>query len=108
MKMRYLSLLITFSFLVSCAPRMYYLGDNYPPTVNVDVYYDDGDVEREYRVIGQLTGNNELGASSLDRIRDTMIEEARKRGADAILFLFADSFENNHSVKASLLKYQDN
>ncbi|MDF1695849.1 MAG: hypothetical protein P1U56_08465 [Saprospiraceae bacterium] len=103
--MKYLSLLVALILVTSCAPRMYYLGDDYPPTSSVDVYYDDGDISKEYRVIGQLTGNNESGLSSLDDIKESMIAEAKKRGADGILFLFADSFDDNHSVKASLLIY---
>lgn len=105
--MKHLSLLLALCIVSSCAPRMYYLGDNYPPTTSVDVYYDDGDIEKEYRVIGQLTGNNETAISNLDDIKEAMIKEAKKRGAEGILFLFADSFENNHSVKASLLVYTD-
>jgi hypothetical protein len=34
-----------------------------------------------------------------------MIAEAKKRGADAVLFLFADSYGNKHNVKADLIHY---
>lgn len=105
--MKNLCLLFVISFVVSCAPRLYYLGDEYPSTSKVDTYFSPEDIEVEFKVIGQLTGRNvELGSQDLNVIKEAMVEEAKKRGANGILFLYADSFDNEHNVKADLLLYE--
>ena len=100
-------LICTALLVVSCAPRIHYLGESLPPKQNVDVYYDSGDISKAYKVIGQLTGENSAGYVSLDDIRDEMIKSARLRGADAILFLAHNSFEKDHVVHSKLLTYQE-
>lgn len=93
--------------LASCSPTLNYLGDNYPPTDNVDVYYDEGDIKREFRVIGQLSGDNVNTVVDLDDVKDGMIEEAKMRGANGIWFLYSDSFDNDHVIKSKLILYTD-
>ncbi len=104
--MRYLFILLLFSVFYSCSPQLHYLGDAYPPTTYVDTYYSEDDISEQYKVIGQLTGTNETNSiNNLDDVKNAMIVEAKKRGANGILFLFADSLGNNHNVKAVLIKY---
>ena len=92
--------------IVSCSPQLNYLGDEYPPTTHVDTYYDEGDIKQDFKVIGQLSGSNETNTlNSLDDIKKSMINEAKKRGADGIWFLFHDSAVENHLVQAKLIKY---
>lgn len=98
----YLSIII---LLGSCSPTLNYLGDNYPPTDNVDVYYDEGDIKREFKVIGQLTGDNVNTAVNLNDVKNGMIEEAKMRGANGIWFLYSDSFDNDHIIKSKLIRY---
>lgn len=94
--------------LAACSPRIHYLGDTYSPTTKVDVFYDEGDIKKDYKVIGQLSGENSLNTTiELDTVREKMIEKAREKGADAILFLFHDSYGENHNVQAKLLRYHN-
>ncbi len=105
--MKYLAILSITFLAAACSPRTHYLGDIYPPTDHVDVYYDENDIDRDFKVIGQLSGDNDgMEYIKLDKIKENMILEAQERGADAIWFLFSDSFDNTHVVKAKLVKYR--
>lgn len=100
--------LIAIAF-VACSPNINYLGDVYPPNLEeIDVFYDEGDINREYKIIGQLQGDNtDNPLISLDEIKSKMIESAKSRGAHGILFLISDSYQNDHIVKAKLLRYRE-
>ncbi|HEX2605839.1 MAG TPA: hypothetical protein VHK91_00605 [Flavisolibacter sp.] len=102
-------LLTTLSFtllLLSCSPVIYYLGDNYDPTSNVEVFYDAAQVKKEYRVMGHMTKEISLRSES---DKKAMVKEAQKRGADGIIFsdlsMSADKKSEQVSVKAELIKY---
>ena len=102
--------LLAFTVLfVACSPNINYLGDTYAPTLGqIDVYYDQGDIERPYKVIGQMQGDNsDNQLISLDEIRAKMIEEAKRRGAEGILFLMSDTFNNAHIIRAKLIRYKN-
>ena len=105
--MRHLLLFILALSFSSCVPQLHFLGDSYPPTKHVDTYYAPEDITEDFKVIGQLTGTNEGYGSlkSLDSVKNSMIEEAKKRGAHGILFLFSDSRGYEHMVKADLIRY---
>ena len=52
--MKNILLLLLTIIIVSCSPHLRYLGDTYPPTKEIDVYYDEKDIEKDYKIIGQL------------------------------------------------------
>lgn len=95
--------------MVSCSPRMNYLGDVYPPTTDVDVFYDEGDIEKDFKVIGQLNADNSNNSFlDLDDVKNKMIEEAKVRGADGIWFLGSESIpDNTHLIYAKLIRYKE-
>ena len=102
--------LLAFTVLfVACSPNINYLGDTYAPTLGqIDVFYDQGDIEREYKVIGQLQGDNSDNVFiTLDEIQAKMIEESKRRGAEGILFLMSDTYNNDHIVRAKLIRYKN-
>ncbi len=105
--MKNLALLSLIFLLGACSPTLNYLGDNYPPTDHVDVYYDEGDIKREFKVIGQLSGDNINTAVNLEDVKRGMIEEAKMRGANGIWFLFSDSIDNDHIIRSKLILYTD-
>jgi len=87
-----------------CSPQVYYLGQQHPSSENeIDVYYDELDIERNFQVIGQLSSSD---GSSPDSIAASMTAEAKKRGGHAIWFLPFDTFDGVHSVKANVLRYK--
>ena len=96
-----------FFVLVSCGPRVYYLGDSYAPSSSVEIYYNAAQVKRDYITIGHMT--KELYKAERDKT--LMVEEAKKRGADAIIFsdLSLDRDKKEHdlvTVKAELIKFR--
>ena len=99
--------ILSIVFLISaCSPTMNYLGDTFPPTDEIDVYYDEGDIKKDFRVIGQLSGDNiNNGLIELEEVKKGMIEEGKMRGTNGILFLFSDSFDNEHIIKSKLIRY---
>src|SRR5690606_31676518 len=48
-------LLVAGAFTFHACMTVSYVGDRYPPTEQVDVYYAEKDVKAEYRVIGHLS-----------------------------------------------------
>lgn len=61
------------------------MGREYAPTENVDIYFSLDDIEGDFEVMGELTG--ESGEyDDFEHMEDEMIEEAKRKGADAIVF----------------------
>lgn len=107
--MRYLTLVILLSF-VACSPKFNYLGDSYDENKGkVDVYYDIGDIERDFKVMGILTADNQMSLNkSTDNVKNLMIDKARVKGADAILFIniYSTGDSDNTLVESKLIKYK--
>ena len=95
--------------LASCTPTISYLGDTYPVSGDVDIYYDKEDIDRDYKVMGHLTHDLFINYN-VELIRDEMIRTARVNGADGIIFSEYTTTNNadcdtRRMVKASLVKY---
>jgi hypothetical protein len=105
----WLVLLLSF-FLSGCMVPVNYLGDSYPPKPNIDVFYDEADVTREYEVIGRMA-NSADSFIEVDLLKNGMVEEARKRGADAIIFLDMEMVGNTEDddvvgIKSIAVRYK--
>jgi len=73
-------LMIAFTACVSVD----YIGKQYAPTTQVDMYFDEADIEKEYEVMGTLQA--EAGEFiNMETIQEKMLDKARQKGADAIL-----------------------
>ena len=106
--MKNIALLSILFLMCACSPTLNYLGDSFPPTNKIDVYYDEGDIKNDFRVIGQLTGDNSNNTFiDLEEVKNGMIEEAKMRGANGIWFLFSDSYDNDHLIKSKLIRYNN-
>ena len=62
---------------------MNYVGDKYEPTNSVDLYYSESDIDIEYDLIGHGLGTGFWVRNR--KIQKKLIEEAKRKGADAIL-----------------------
>lgn len=89
------------------------MGDRFPVTQEIDIYYDEKDIEQEYRVIGLARNEgDDLEIDNLDAIRTEMIKKAKEVGADAILFISivenrdGQDYDPNKIVEAKYLKYK--
>lgn len=93
--------------LLSCSPLIYYFGDDYPTSSSVEVYYKAEEVKKPYTTIGHMTKEVYRPDSKSDK--KDMIELAKKKGADAIIFsdlnLDTDKKSTLVSVKAELIRY---
>lgn len=108
--MRYLTIFFVLA-AVSCAPQMKYLGDTYDAkTGDIDVFYDIGDIDKDFKVMGILTADTESSLNkSSDHVKNLMIEKAASKGADAILFMniYGTGGEDGDSlVESKLIKYK--
>ena len=106
-------LLSLFAIFMACSPKITYLGDYYGTTVNVDIYYDEKDIDKEYRTIGIARNEgDEFEKDNLEAIREEMIKKAREVGADAILIesiggnVDRDDWDSKKVVEAKFLKYE--
>ena len=59
-----------------------YLGDSYPPTSHVDVYFSEEDITEGYLVMGRAT----VDGGDAEELEEKLIEKARESGADGIIF----------------------
>ncbi len=85
--------LLVFALLlsaVSCT-NIQYLGDEYPPTDRVDVYFSEADVEIEYRVMGHLEATAGEFVNT-EKMLDDIKKKAMEKGADAIIVLGLDEY----------------
>ncbi len=71
--------------LLSCSPTVQYIGKQYSPTQNVDVFLDTEDIKKSYEVIGKIDGISAILGSSYDEIQAKIIQSAKEKGADAVL-----------------------
>ncbi len=94
----------------SCGPAIQFLGDSYPKTSIVDVYYNENDIEKKYKTIGKMTHSRHVNYSP-DRIKEKMIETVKERGGDGIIFIDSKMIRSNEnegdrlSITANVIKY---
>ncbi len=98
---------------IGCA-SVEYVGKSFDPTTSVDMYFAEKDIEKDYTVIGHAIGIGEFGAST-EKIQKELIEEAKRKGADAVLitglgqerFNVGDSNSTDEKqINASFIKYK--
>jgi hypothetical protein len=99
-------------FAMGCA-SVNYIGNSFDPTTTVDVYFSEDEIKKEYTVMGHALGTGSL--VSIDKIRIKLIEEAKGKGADAILItglgkshvpVGDDTSMEEDQINASFLKYK--
>jgi len=107
--MKKLLIICLMVFAISCTPKISYLGDTFAPSTDIKVYYDQGDIKREYKVMGLMTADS---FRSLESIKEEMIQSAKAKGADGILF--GGFYEQPNSfdveekvVEGKLLKFRN-
>lgn len=61
-----------------------YFGKTYAPTQNVDEYFDAADVTKPHTVMGKT--DLDKGFRSLEKTQAKILELARKKGADGVIF----------------------
>ena len=98
-------------FVVGCA-SVNYVGESFEPTTTVDLYFSTESIEKEYTVIGHALGSSVFGSN--DAIQKELLEEAKRKGADAVLITgigkelttFGEGTVDEDQINASFLKYK--
>ncbi len=83
--LRLTGVLAVSSLALGCA-TVDYVGQSYTPTQHVDVYFSEADVPRAYTVIGKVLASGDQFTSA-SRLNARMLEQAREKGADAVIIL---------------------
>ncbi|PWK71407.1 hypothetical protein LX99_04430 [Mucilaginibacter oryzae] len=99
LKLHHFLIMLCF-FITSCATTTY-LGDAYPATEKVDVYYDARDVKKDYKVTGHLVTDYTYNPA---KAKEELIAKAKKAGADGIIILLGAA-GNHIAIRADALKY---
>lgn len=100
-------------FLVFGCAHINYVGKSYDPTDQIDVFYGEEDITREYTVMGHAIGGGQLLVST-SKIQRKLVEKAKSKGADAVLITGigrevaedVEGFDAEKQVKATFLKYK--
>lgn len=101
MSNRFLATLSLALLLVGCVSNDY-TGKTYAPTDNVEIFYAETDVGRDYEVMGTDRATASDSMSSQDIVAK-MVDEAKKRGADGIIVDNVDT----RSIGSSSSSYGD-
>ncbi|WP_219225309.1 hypothetical protein [Pedobacter antarcticus] len=72
------------TFFLSNTYAQKYFGKTYTPTQNVDEFYALADVTKEYTVMGKT--ELDKGFRSLEKTQAKIIELAKQKGADGVIF----------------------
>lgn len=72
-----------FIVFASCA-EVNYIGESYQPTTEIEIFFDEKNIEYEYTIIGHAIGTGAWGVSN-EKIQDKLIQTARRKGAHAII-----------------------
>jgi hypothetical protein len=85
-----------------------YIGDSYPPTTHVDVFFAEEDIERSYRVMGHADATAPEYVD-VEKMMEKIKEKAMEKGADAIVVLGLDRNVVSESTEWSTeTKVEDN
>jgi hypothetical protein len=115
MKKICISLILIFSlslFIIQCA-QVNYVGKTFSPTSDIDVYYSEHEIEKEFTTIGHAMGSGGFLVSN-EKIQDELVKKARSVGADGVIItevdkskvIVDDSAQEERHIKATFVKYK--
>ena len=71
-------------FLVSCSSPVKYLGNSFPETVEVQIFFSANDVGKPYDLIGKIYMSIDEDTKD-SKIQSLIIDKAKKHGGDAVI-----------------------
>ncbi len=74
-------------FLMLGCATINYIGESYPSTQDVDLYFSEEDIEQEYKVVGRVvaTANSDELFYSSEKFTQAVLKKARENGADGVV-----------------------
>lgn len=90
---------VIFLTLIACT-KIDYVGEEYPPTDYVDLYFTEADVRYDYVIMGHVIATADDFISA-DKMQKKIMEKARKKGADAVVILGLERYQagETHTYK---------
>jgi hypothetical protein len=93
-------------FFMNTTYAQKYFGKTFTPTQNVDEYYDIADVSKEHTIMGKT--ELDKGFRSLEKTQAKIIELAKKKGADGVIFTMEEEvFGTSTSSGGSINKKKE-
>ena len=89
-------------FVLHTASAQKYFGKSYERTQHIDEYFDASDVKKSHSVMGKT----ELlqGFRSLEKSQEKIIELAKKKGADGVIFSLVEEIYGSSSSGSGTIK----
>ncbi len=81
--------------LAACT-KIDYIGEEYPPTDRVDMYFSEADIGLDYKIMGRMIATADDYVSS-GKMQKKIMEEAKKKGADGVVILGLDRYQSGES-----------
>ncbi len=86
--------------LVAACAHVDYVGQSYPPTNHVDVFFTEGDVPHEYAVMGKVVATaNDL--VSAEKLQQKIVRKAQDHGADAVVLTGLERYKSGSNTDYS-------
>jgi len=107
MKNAKLVLSLIIAIMTTSCVTVDYVGNSYQRTEQVDIYFDEINIQQEYEIIGQAIGEG----PNIEKIQDNLVKKAKEEGADGLIirFLARDvdfNGEARRQITASFLRYR--
>jgi hypothetical protein len=83
--MRKLYVILLSILFSSCVTQINYLGSDFPPTENVDVFVTQASVKKPFDVIGKGYLRDGSPKATVEIIQKLAVEKAKTKGADAVI-----------------------
>ena len=89
-------LVLSVLFVAACA-KIDYIGQSYPPTTHVDLYFSDADIREDYQVMGHVIAQANEGIS-IENLQKQLETKAREKGADGIVIHGFDRIQTGETT----------
>lgn len=95
--MKHLTVVVGLVLLILACTKLDYVGEEYPPTTHVDLFFSEADITVEYKIMGRVLATAGETISS-ENMQNKIMEKARQKGADGVLILGLDRYTETGST----------
>lgn len=98
--MKFAVLSMVLILVIAGCTKIDYVGEEYPPTTHVDLFFSMDDVEQDYKIMGHVVATAD-DIVSAEKMQKKILEEARKKGADGVVILGMERYQAGSSTSYS-------
>ena len=96
-QLKHLAVLLIIAICLSACTKIDYIGEEYPATTHVDLFFAMEDVTREHKVMGNLIATADDGVST-EKMQKKIMEKARQKGADAVVITGFEKYQSGEAT----------